>query len=169
MIKGLQNILSNNLKGILIYFGVFFFIVLIDYISKDIILKMIFLPPKQIKIFDFFNLSPVWNPGISFGLFANKYWIGKYIIPFVAFIVICWMIINIHLMPRLQQISAGLISGGALGNVIDRFRFGSVVDFLDFHIKDWHWPAFNFADSAIFTGAIIWLYCILKNESEKEV
>ena len=71
-------------------------------------------------------------------------------------------------MSRLQQISAGLISGGATGNVIDRFKFGSVVDFIDFHINNWHWPAFNFADSAIFTGAILWIYCIFKDENKGE-
>ena len=158
-----------NIKNYLVYFSIFLLVFLIDFITKELIIELIFLPPKQIRIFEFLNLSPVWNPGISFGIFSEKAWIGKKIIPIIALIVIVWMIFNINLMSRLQQISAGLISGGATGNVIDRFKFGSVVDFIDFHINNWHWPAFNFADSAIFTGAIIWLYCIFKDEGKGEL
>ena len=157
-----------NIKNYLFYFSVFSAVFFIDFITKELIIELIFLPPKQIKIFDFLNLSPVWNPGISFGIFSDKVWIGKKIIPFVALVVIVWMIFNINLMSRLQQISAGLISGGATGNVIDRFKFGSVVDFIDFHINNWHWPAFNFADSAIFTGAVLWIYCIFRDENKGE-
>ena len=66
-----------NIKNYLFYFSVFLAVFFIDFITKELIVELIFLPPKQIKIFDFLNLSPVWNPGISFGIFSDKAWIGK--------------------------------------------------------------------------------------------
>jgi signal peptidase II len=63
-----------------------------------------------------------------------------------------------HETERLLPLSLALILGGALGNVIDRLRFGAVVDFLDFHVAGWHWPAFNVADSAITVGVALMLW-----------
>ncbi|MEK9849406.1 MAG: signal peptidase II, partial [Candidatus Puniceispirillum sp.] len=67
------------------------------------------------------------------------------------------------MVPRLtsiQRFAGALIAGGAIGNAIDRLRFGRVVDFIDLHIDAWHWPAFNVADAAITIGAIAWAYGI---------
>jgi signal peptidase II len=68
---------------------------------------------------------------------------------------------------RLAALSLAAIIGGALGNVIDRVRFGAVVDFLDFHVLGYHWPAFNVADSAITVGAAILILESLFNKGEK--
>ena len=65
------------------------------------------------------------------------------------------------------SIALALVIGGAIGNVIDRIRFGAVVDFLDVHAVGWHWPAFNVADSAITLGVILLILDSLKSKSEK--
>ena len=66
-----------------------------------------------------------------------------------------------HSFDKWQNIAAGLITGGAIGNAIDRLRFGKVVDFIDVYVQTWHWPAFNVADAAISVGAMFWIYSIL--------
>jgi signal peptidase II len=71
-------------------------------------------------------------------------------------------------LDRLQQLAGAAIAGGAIGNAIDRLRFGRVVDFIDFHIGAWHWPAFNFADAAIAIGAGLWAYSILFGQETNE-
>ncbi len=68
---------------------------------------------------------------------------------------------------RLLSVALGLVAGGALGNVIDRILYGAVVDFLDFHIGDWHWPAFNVADSAITVGVVLLILDSLKSLEKK--
>lgn len=98
----------------------------------------------------FFSLTMVWNSGISFGLMAGGGWgvltISSLLISLFFFV---WMLRTRVLW---EILSLGLIIGGALGNVIDRVRFGAVVDFLDFYVGQWHFPAFNVADSAISVG-----------------
>jgi signal peptidase II len=73
---------------------------------------------------------------------------------------LAWLVVMIrhHAMERLLPAALALVLGGALGNVIDRLRFGAVVDFLDFHLAGWHWPAFNVADSAITIGVALLLW-----------
>ena len=63
---------------------------------------------------------------------------------------------------RVQRLAAACIAGGAIGNAIDRLRFGKVVDFIDLHYAGLHWPAFNLADAAITIGAVLWGYSILR-------
>ena len=107
------------------------------------------------------NLTPVWNSGISFGLFQNQQLVGTRVIPFLAVLVVLWLFFTLYELSTLQRFAAGLISGGAMGNVIDRFRFGRVVDFVDVHIGIYHWPAFNLADSAIFLGVVFWIHAAI--------
>lgn len=112
------------------------------------------------RVTSFFDLVLVWNRGVSFGLFNNH----NEPLPPVLFIVISLVIAGIFLIwlrkaeTRLLALSLGLVIGGAIGNVIDRVRFGGVVDFLDFHWGDRHWPAFNVADSAIVIGIAMLLF-----------
>ena len=92
------------------------------------------------------------NSGAAFSLGTGVTWV----FPVVSVLVMGWIG---WMAPRLRSIpwavALGLILGGALGNLIDRLRFGQVVDFLDFHAAGWHWPAFNVADSAITVGAVL--------------
>ena len=136
-------------------------IVVLDLLSKNWALNLIFSPPRQIALTSFLNLTPVWNSGISFGLFQNQQLVGTRVIPFLAVLVVLWLFFTLHELSALQRFAAGLISGGAIGNVIDRFRFERVVDFVDVHIGIYHWPAFNLADSAIFLGVVFWIYAAI--------
>lgn len=136
-------------------------VIIIDVATKQLALKVLFSPPQILKVTSFFNLVPVWNSGVSFGLFADYPVLTKWAVPALALIVIGWLISELRRANLLVQIGSGFIAGGAIGNVIDRIRFNKVVDFLDFHIAGYHWPAFNIADSAIFVGAFCWLYAMV--------
>ncbi len=135
--------------------------VILDFLSKNWMLALIFSPPKQIVLTPFLNLTPVWNSGISFGLFQNQQLVGKLVIPVLAVFVVLWLFFTLYELTTLQRFAAGLIAGGAIGNVIDRIRFERVVDFVDVHIGIYHWPAFNLADSAIFLGVVFWIYAAI--------
>ncbi|MCC7272132.1 MAG: signal peptidase II [Alphaproteobacteria bacterium] len=102
---------------------------------------------------DFFNLVVVWNRGVSFGLFQADAAITRWGLAAIALAVAVglsfWLVRARH---GLVAAALGLIIGGALGNVVDRVRFGAVFDFLDFHAMGYHWPAFNIADAGISVG-----------------
>ena len=146
-------------------FGLVSFCVLIlDIVSKQLALEMLFYPPQQIAVTSFFNLVPVWNSGISFGLFSDYPMVTTFAIPLLAVGVIGWLVSELRHSGLVAQIGSGLIAGGAIGNVVDRIRFSRVVDFLDFHFAGYHWPAFNIADSAIFIGVLCWLYAMITTQ-----
>jgi len=136
-------------------------IILFDQLSKNWMLELIFAPARQIVLTPFLNLTPVWNSGISFGLFQDNPMVGRLMIPLLAVLVVLWLFFSLYELSRLQRFAAGLIAGGAIGNVIDRIRFERVVDFLDFHVGTYHWPAFNLADSAIFMGVVFWIFAAI--------
>lgn len=109
------------------------------------------------RITSFFNLVLVYNRGVSFGLFNAGAGSGVGLNALVFSLVAAAVVVGLVYWLRrasspLLAIAIGLIIGGAVGNVVDRIRLGAVVDFLDFHIALWHWPAFNLADSAICVG-----------------
>ena len=143
--------------------------VILDFLSKNWMLALIFSPPKQIVLTPFLNLTPVWNSGISFGLFQNQQLVGKLVIPVLAVFVVLWLFFTLYELTTLQRFAAGLIAGGAMGNVIDRLRFERVVDFVDVHIGIYHWPAFNLADSAIFLGVVFWIYAAIVTAQSRGV
>ncbi len=136
-------------------------VIISDLLTKNWMLELIFAPARQIVLTPFLNLTPVWNSGISFGLFQNNPMVGKLMIPILAVLVVLWLFFSLHELSRLQRFASGLIAGGAIGNVIDRLRFERVVDFLDLHLAEYHWPAFNLADSAIFMGVVFWIYAAI--------
>ena len=136
-------------------------IIVVDFITKKWMLSLLFEIPQQIVITSFFNLTPVWNKGVSFGIMSSHPEIIRFIIPVLALLVILYLISQIHLQQLMQQIGSAIIAGGAAGNVIDRFLYGKVVDFFDFHIGGYHWPAFNIADIAICAGVAIIIYVII--------
>ena len=105
----------------------------------------------------FFNLVLTYNKGAAFSFLASAagWQRGLFIgIALVAIVVIS-VLLTRHAGDKLFCVSLALILGGAIGNVLDRIALGYVVDFLDFHIAGWHWPAFNLADSAITVGALL--------------
>ncbi len=132
-------------------------VVLADQIIKWWAIGVLGDEPYGIEILSFFNLVLVWNKGISFGIFGGGSlppWLLAAIALAVTLALAIWLR---KAETRLLALAIGLVIGGALGNVIDRFRFGAVADFLDFHWGAYHWPAFNLADAAISVGAVILL------------
>jgi signal peptidase II len=108
-----------------------------------------------VAVTSFFDLVLTCNRGVSFGMFNQTGQAGLNSLIFTALAAIVVVILAVWLY-RVRSgflaVAIGLIIGGAIGNVIDRLRFGAVVDFLYFHAGAWYWPAFNFADSAICLG-----------------
>lgn len=108
----------------------------------------------------FFDLTLVLNPGVAFGIFSDVppewRWLVT-VFSLAALVLLCSMAIRI--VPEgsfVGRLALGLVFGGAAGNLLDRWRFGAVVDFVDIHWRDvYHWPAFNVADSAISVGVVL--------------
>ena len=147
------------------FLAIVLLIILIDFLLKKWMLSLLFETPKQIILTSFFNLTPVWNNGISFGLMSAQPELVRFIIPILALFVVVFLIYQLHIQKPLQQIGSALITGGAIGNVIDRILYGKVIDFLDFHLAGYHWPTFNIADVAICAGVAIWIYVIMWSSS----
>jgi len=145
-----------ELKKALPWFAGAAAIVLADRLTKLWMLDA-FAPGERLAVTGFFNLVLVFNKGAAFSFLADAP--GWQTPLFVVFSLVAAVIVSVLLFrsPPQPMFCAGLalILGGALGNVIDRLRFGQVVDFLDFHAFGWHWPAFNAADSAITVGAAL--------------
>lgn len=131
-------------------------VLIFDQVSKLWIIHSVMAPPRSIEINSFLNIVMVWNTGISFGMFNEG--VSVWVMAALAGIIILVLMIWFFRSDRIRQrIALGLIIGGALGNLIDRLYYGAVADFLDFHFNDWHWPAFNIADSGITIGAILFI------------
>ncbi|HXI35869.1 MAG TPA: signal peptidase II [Burkholderiales bacterium] len=116
-----------------------------------------FAPGEALEVAGFFNLVLVFNRGAAFSFLAREAgWQTPVLVGFalVASVVVAVLMLRNAAKPLLCGALAAIL-GGALGNAIDRLRFGYVVDFLDFHAFGWHWPAFNVADSAITIGAVL--------------
>jgi len=114
------------------------------------------LPFASMKILPFFNIVMVWNKGVSFGLFSNGADTGALWLSMLAIaIIIVFTVWLFRTDNKMQLFSIALVIGGAMGNVMDRLRFGAVADFLDFHAFGWHYPAFNISDSCIVIGVFL--------------
>lgn len=132
--------------------------VALDQLSKWAMLEVLDLPGGAIEVTPFFNLVMVWNRGVSFGMFNSAGALAPWFLAGLALAVVVGLVIWLQRAEQvLTALGLGLIIGGALGNVIDRVRFGAVVDFLDVHALGYHWPAFNVADSGICVGAALLL------------
>jgi signal peptidase II len=111
-----------------------------------------------VEVLPVFSLVRVWNFGVSFGMFNTDAWYGRYLFILLALAIIAALLTWLfRASNRLVAVALGLVIGGAVGNVIDRLRWEAVFDFLDVHVGEWHWPAFNLADSAITVGVILLL------------
>jgi len=127
----------------------------IDQLTKIIVLYTL-TKDQVVHIFPFFNFVLVFNTGVSFGMFKSNGMLGFWILILIALSLCAWLCYIIsQSSDRLENISYSLVIGGALGNVLDRFLYGGVVDFLQFHIKKHYWPSFNIADSAIVVGVAL--------------
>jgi signal peptidase II len=139
-------------RGLLIASGV----LALDQLTKWWILLSVMNPPQLIPIMPSFNLVLTWNRGVSFGMFAMGTDMGPWILSVLALAIVGVLLFWLRKAEgKLIPIAIGLIVGGAIGNVIDRVVHGAVVDFLDLYWGNYHWPAFNVADSGITVGAIL--------------
>ncbi|MSO70577.1 MAG: signal peptidase II [Alphaproteobacteria bacterium] len=125
----------------------------LDQGSKQLILAAFAERAGATEITPFFNLVLTLNRGISFGLFNRDSEVGPFVFLALSLAIAGGLLFWLRRIDRAWIATAiGLIVGGALGNALDRLRYGGVVDFLDIHAFGYHWPAFNLADSAIVIG-----------------
>lgn len=133
-----------------------FLVIVADQFSKYAVLNWVLSDYNGMVVWKFFNIVRAWNTGVSFSMFNSYGSLGTYILSAAALAIVAMLLFWLKSeKDKLLQVAIGLIIGGALGNVIDRLRLGAVFDFLDFHLGDSHWPAFNVADSCICIGATI--------------
>ena len=148
------------------------FVALADQLSKYVI-RTEFEQGEILPIFPkFFNLTFIYNPGAAFGLFGDlpetyrQIVIG--LVSLIAFLVIIRLVLFEAKNDIYSLIALSAILGGAVGNVIDRVSLGAVVDFLDVYWNDYHWPAFNIADSAISLGVVVVFFRMLLSGSAEK-
>ena len=131
-------------------------VIVLDQITKYLVISFL-SPVDSIKIFPFLHLVSVRNIGAAFGMFKGLGNIFFIPVSIIAIIFVIWL-----LTKRSYNIfGLSFILGGAIGNFIDRMLYGKVVDFIDFSIGKFHWPAFNVADSSLTIGIIIVLFSFL--------
>ena len=153
----------------LIKFLIIFSIFLIDQVSKYYIINIFEFQNEAIYLSSFLNFQLIWNEGIAFGLlsFENDLYYNS-----ITFVIIIVILILLFLIKNDDQYSYfySIIVGGALGNLIDRIRYSSVPDFIDFHISNFHWFVFNIADIFVSLGVICLIVAEIffnKNINEK--
>ena len=141
-----------------ILLGVGFVIVVLDQITKTLVMHTMHLHESIPVIAGVFNLTYIRNPGAAFGMFATTnsafrliFFVGTSIF---ALGLLGTIFYRMHPADVWGQLSVSGIVGGAIGNLVDRLQYGEVVDFLDFYMGGYHWPAFNVADSAISVGVV---------------
>jgi signal peptidase II len=146
-------------------------IIVADQLTKWLIMSRFGLYEIKVVVPGFFNLTYLHNTGAAFGLLANAnpawrpyFFIG---IALLALVFVFFAFRQYRRRSAVYMFAFAFIAGGAMGNLIDRVRFGSVVDFLDFYVSGYHWPAFNVADSAIVVGVGLFLLASLLDRDGK--
>lgn len=134
-------------------------IVGLDFWTKHLAVEGLVLY-RPLPVTSWFNLTLAHNEGAAFSLLADAGGWQRWFFTTVAVVISIVLLVWLWRLPnrsRLLPSALMLVLGGAIGNLIDRLRFGYVIDFLDVHYQGWHWPAFNIADSAIVLGVILLL------------
>jgi signal peptidase II len=154
------------------YFFVSLAVLFLDQWTKGVVTRAFEVHQSRTVIPGFFDLTYVRNSGAAFGLFASvdsslKAILLNSVAVIVFLVVTAYALRSSHRSVRLQ-LGLALILGGAVGNLLDRVRFGYVVDFIDFAISGHHWPAFNVADSAICIGVGLLFLDMLQRDDEAE-
>ena len=159
MNKNIFRLLGEYKKEIAIFSGLF----TIDRLVKVFLLN--FLQENQLNSFrlnNFFEVTLVWNKGVSYGLFPQQSYVGQLIIIFFSLIICVWIakfITNSDI--RYRSITLILILAGASSNMIDRLIYGAVADFFHFEIATYSWYVFNIADIYIVSGLLILIYAFI--------
>jgi len=134
-------------------------VIILDYWTKVLATESLTLY-RPVELTGWLNMTLAHNYGAAFSFLSDaggwQRWLFTGLSSVVTLVLIVWML-RLPVSEKLTGAALGLIIGGAVGNLIDRIRFGYVVDFIDVYYQDWHWPAFNVADSAISCGVILLL------------
>ena len=142
-------------------------VILLDQISKIYIDSAFHLHESLPVIPQFFSITYVRNPGAAFGIFASQSALFRTVlftgVSIAALVFLFLMLYQAPKEDRWQMTALSLLLGGAVGNLLDRLRMGEVIDFLDFYIGTYHWPAFNVADSAISIGVTLLLLAMMRD------
>lgn len=146
-------------------------VILLDQASKLVIIRNLRLHESVPVITGFFDLVHIRNRGLAFGLMSRSNTDLVYYLLLAAglgavVILLLWFL-RLKEEDNLTALGLSLILGGAIGNMLDRLRFREVIDFLDFYIGSYHWPAFNLADSAITTGTFLLVTGIIFQPKKK--
>jgi len=144
---------KNSLKP---YIMSIFFLVLIDQITKSYFINL-FMNNQDgvVSVFPGLSFVNVWNEGISFGMFSDLEYSNTLFLLLSCSIVLVLIFLLFKEKTRVYSLSYALIIGGAIGNIIDRFNYGAVYDFIDIYVSHYHWPAFNIADSWVCVGILL--------------
>jgi len=137
-------------------------ILLLDQVTKQIALAQLTLH-EPVTLLPFLNFTLVYNKGAAFGFLSSASgWQNAFFI--VVALIACGVILYLLRQSRERMFSVALVLvlGGAIGNLVDRFIYGYVIDFVDVYYQSWHWPAFNIADSAITVGALLLVFNTLQ-------
>jgi signal peptidase II len=134
-------------------------IVVLDQVTKAIVLERLPLGVPMPVVDGLLSLTLVLNPGLAFGLLGGVPSAWRWIVAVLSLAALAVLArVALRVLPDggwAGRLAIGLIFGGAVGNLVDRARFGAVVDFVDVYWRGWHWPAFNVADSAITVGVAL--------------
>lgn len=141
-------------------------VVLLDYVTKKIIVAKV-MPHEVINVLPFLRIVNVRNTGAAFGLLSN---VNNNVFIFISLFAIVVIILYLSKISKVAELfSLSLILGGAIGNLIDRITIGKVIDFIDFFVGKWHWPAFNIADSALTVGIILFIWANLRHGRHSKI
>lgn len=129
---------------------------ILDQGSKWMALTYLSMPPYMVEVTPFFNLRLGFNTGVSFGMFADTFGNQQIVLAIVSAIIALGLFAwALYATTMVETTGLSIMTGGAIGNIIDRLRQDAVTDFLDFHLMDYHWPTFNLADIFIVSGAAL--------------
>jgi len=141
-------------------------VIVVDQITKAVALAYLAPGVHVHVVHGFANLTLVMNPGLAFGLLGGMPPAWRWLVAALSLAALAVLArVALRVLPAgnaVDHAAIGLIFGGAIGNLIDRARFGAVVDFVDLHFRGYHWPAFNVADSAISVGVVLLAFRLLR-------
>ena len=149
---------SSSNYGLAPWLAIAALVLLLDQLTKITIVRL-FSYGESHAVTSFFNLVLVYNKGAAFSFLSTESGWQRYFFTAlgIAAALFITFLLKRHAGQRMFCTALALILGGAIGNVVDRIAYGHVIDFLDIYVRNWHWPAFNIADSAICIGAVLFV------------
>lgn len=156
--------------GTLKWLWISLLVVVLDQVTKTIAVDNLILF-QPVPLFPGFNFTLMHNEGAAFSFLSDQSGWQRWFFTVIAIVVSVAIVIWMKRLPtnhRLTAVSLALILGGAVGNVWDRIQLGYVIDFIDVYYADYHWPAFNIADSSIFVGACLLIFDSLRHGKEAQ-